>query len=239
MLNSIFSRLQAGGSPKRFDMLRHTRFLQFPTQEFGNNVTPHQMHWSLEESLEDQGVSDIKGEGPTVITHWTKVVPGENGKESNVADYMSFEGHISGRRGEPVPAWAKLGRILSIVLTFIGGAAQLPLLLILGLLGGFGFSLFIWYWNKFRCGQVTCLYRGTYMQPAEETRKNDWRFSLDLMCSINLEKEIGKAVVDPIYAYMETSLLNDISKSKGTRTQPELISRKKDSFEVRFPVQGA
>ena len=77
------------------------------------------------------------------------------------------------------------------------------------------------------------------MEPSDATRKNDWQFTLDMMVSINLEKPIGKAVVDPIYAYVEGSLVRDLSTSKGLRYQPELISMKKDQFEMRFPVKGA
>ena len=192
----------------------------------------------MEECLEDQGVSNIRASEPTVTKHWTKVVPGENGKEANVADYMSFEGWLTGRRGEPVPAWAKLGRILSLVFVPIGGMID-PAIATLAVLAAIGFSYFISYWNRYRCGQIYTLYRGTYMEPTDSTRKNDWQFSMDLMVSINLEKPIGKAVVDPIYAYVEGALLRELSTSKGLRSQPELISLKKDQFEMRFPVKGA
>ena len=243
MLGKLTS-IVSGGTPKRFNMLRHSRFIQFPTLNFTKELTPHDMHWIIEEALEDQGVSDINSNGPNIQTHWTKIVPGENGKESNVADYMPFEGGFTGSRGEAVPSWVKLAIFGAAALVLLGGAAQVVALSILGILGVAGLSIFTWYWKTYRCGTVSMLYRGTYMKPENDSANpNDWRFSVDMMFSVNVKKPmvgtaIGSEVVAPIYAYIESSLTNDLRSERTLRSMPELVSRKASDYEKRFPMVG-
>ena len=230
------------GVPKRFKMLRHSRFIQFPRLNFGTNLSPHKMHWTIEEALEDQGVSNVKPIGPVCTSYWTKVVPGENGLVANVADYIPFEGGFTGNRGEAVPSWVRLAIFGAGALFLLGGAAGVVALSILGILGAAGLSIFAWYWKTYRCGSITMLYRGMYTTAEDESADlNDWRFSVDMMFSVDVKKPlfgtaIGSEVVAPIYAYVEESLRNDLTTTKGQRTLPELVTRKPSELEKRFPV---
>ncbi len=139
------TKIVSGGTPKRFNMLRHSRFIQFPTLNFTKELTPHDMHWIVEEALEDQGVTDINSTGPNIQTHWTKIVPGENGKEANFADYMPFEGGFTGRRGEAVPSWIRLAIFGAAALVFLGATTQAVVLTVIGFLGAVGLSMYVAY----------------------------------------------------------------------------------------------
>jgi hypothetical protein len=230
------------GAPKRFKMLRHSRFIQFPRLQFGKNLTPHKMHWIIEEALEDQGVTNVNSVGPVCVNHWTKVVPGENGHVANVADYMPFEGGFTGSRGEALPSFLKLAMFVTVLLALVLSALN-PIVGLLGWIGAFGLAVFIWHWNTYRRGTVSMLYRGMYTIPDDDSAKgNDWKFTVDMMFSVNVKKPligeaIGSEVVAPIYAYIEESLRNDLTTTKGLRFLPELITRKRSQLEMRFPVE--
>jgi hypothetical protein len=235
---SLFNKNKSIGI-RRYEMLRHTKFYQFPRQNFGQEMTPHQIHWGIQETLEDQGVADITEYYPSIINHWSKVPIGEGGQEKNTSDYCAFEGAIKGSRGEPVPVWLKVVAFLFPFLGFtLAQSAESPLVLVLfGLL--WLASLYgIWYWKKFRRGDVCMLYRGIYLQPLEASSQNSWTFSVDIMLSVNIMKPIGKPLVEPVYQAITNNLLTEIKSTGNAKILPELISMVPDELERRFPIHS-
>ena len=230
----------AGGVPiRRYEMLRHSRFIQFPRIEFGQEMTPHQVHWAIQDSLEDQGVADIKAYAPSLSTHWSKVPTGEGGNERNVSDYCVFEGGLKGSRGEPVPVWLKVLCVLAPVLGFMAAnVANQGTLLVLGVLVGLGAFLYMSYLKKYRRGDVEMLYRGIYLAPEHlNPGQLSWRFSVDLMFSVNVKKPIGKPMVEPVYQAIVQDLLAQIKSNTKYKMLPELITLDPKALEARFPVQ--
>ena len=230
------------GLPKRYSMLRHAKFVQFKTLDFTAGMTPHDFHWRVEEALEDQGVASISGSGPSVSSYWTPLVPGENGTDTNVADYMSFEGGLTGKRGEPIPLWIKLGIVISFLIAQVLPTITFePLVIVFWWIVTGVFAGLAVYWRMYKKGTVAMRYRGTY------TRQNTGqghhgKFSVDLMFSVNVKKPlfgeaIGMTVIEPIYNYIETSLCADLETSRPLRFLPEMVSRNKNDYEDRFPVE--
>jgi len=232
----------SGAIPVRHAMLRHSKFVQFESQNFSRELSPHDLHWRLEEGLEDQGITGVTGAGPRIISQWTPVVPGEHGERANVADYLAIEGGFRGKRGEAVPMWMKIGMVVSFVVLFLGAmiSQESPI----SLLGAFGllvFTAFAAYWKTYRQGEISVLYRGTYHQGPDGAGSMG-ELSLDLMFSVHAKKPligeaIGMAVIEPAYDYVVDGLRHDIRVPRPLRTLPELVSRNKNHYESRFPVE--
>lgn len=234
---------------KRYEMLRHTLFYQFPKMSFNEEMTPHQIHWGIQEALEDQGVADITTFDPEIITHWSKVPKFENGNEKNISDYCAFEGGLKGSKGEPVPVWLKVAIILVPMLGFMMSAnigsdsyydsdasRNATIVMMLTVLATLGLSYFAWYWKTYKRGQVALLYRGIYQLP-QDKNTTGWQFSVDIMLSVDVKKQIGLPTVKPAYELITQNLESLLRAESVIKEQPEKISMKPQDFETRFPVQ--
>lgn len=225
-------------------MLRHTLFYQFPKIEFTEDMTPHQIHWGVQEALEDQGVADITSFEPEIINHWSKVPHGQNGKEKNISDYCAFEGGLKGSKGEPVPTWLTIAIIVTpIFFYFVNLATYSPydpdtslFMTFLGFIAEMGLVYYAWYWKTYKRGQVALLYRGIYQLPTDKNTTG-WRFSVDIMLSVDVKKPIGLPLVKPVYQLITADLMNQLRPNNVIKRQPEKVSMVPQDFERRFPVE--
>lgn len=235
--------------PNRFKMLRHSAYYQLATLRFGQELTPHQFHWRIQEALEDQGLEEIKSTLPSISTHWSKVVPGENGHEANRADYLPFEGGLIGSKGQPVPLGLKIMPFVFFILfqiTYNPYEYENYAAMFMGFLG-FSSIIAIILWRRYRRGFLNIYYRGTYIQPKGDNgasgHHNDWEFSIDLMISINshvapfINYEAGLALVEPMFTFVRTNERSIFEDNTFNKIQSTMISSNPEEFEQRFPVE--
>ena len=222
---------------RRGEMLRHSKFIQFPAFELTGAVSPSQFHWRIQEQFEDQGIRQLASVAPQVISRFHKGVPGENGNEASIVDYMPFDGSLKGVKYEPLPVWLNPAQIIALILTPILAAVS-PAGLAIGVLAVAGLASFRWYWITYRGGTFHLLYRAIYA-PDPENPKAKPRLLVDLMLSVDVKKEFGRDVAIPVFDILQNSLVKSTTGVSTRRTMDELISRKSDYFERRFPVKNS
>ena len=209
----------------------------------------------MQEGLEDQGLEEIKSTAPNISTHWSKIVPGENGHEANRADYLPFEGGLIGSKGQPVPLALKVMPFVCFVLyqityepyTYYGSDSENYTAMFMVLLG-FASVIGIILWRRYRRGFLNVYYRGTYIQPKGDNNivnQNDWEFSVDLMISINshvapfINYEAGLELVEPMFTFVKTNKRSIFKDNSFTKIQATMVSSNPEDFEQRFPVEYA